>query len=165
MEEFNYEKDLEIDKNSLDTECLDQPARFMKYSKAYADAGLERDQKKQELVVERADLSMKIRNDPGEYGLDKVTEGSVQTALDTSKKIVGLTEELNQVQNQVNILGSAKEAFEHRRDMIKILAQLFVSGYWSKVSMPQGASDKMSEAGTQEQKEGLKARLNKKRMG
>ena len=82
----DYESDLAINKNRLDEEWLKQPTLFMHYLEALADAQLERDKAKERVDVARSKADKDIRANPGDHGLQKVTEASVSNAINEHKK-------------------------------------------------------------------------------
>ena len=61
---MNYEKDLEIDDQALDFECLDQAVRFMRYAKHSAEMERILDEAKQELDIVKAETDKDIRESP-----------------------------------------------------------------------------------------------------
>lgn len=158
---FEYEEDLKIDKFSLDAECIDQPRKFMKWASLLADAMKERDETKQSLNLIRTEISLKARSNPSMFGIDKVTEASIQAAVDSDGNVTKTSDRLIQTQYNVNVLGAAKEAMEQRRSMLENLIKLFLSGYWAEPRVPKQDQEDLTAVGTKEQKQELKKRMNK----
>ena len=81
---MDYELDIIIDETALDLEWLNQPALFMKYARHSAKARRDVDEAKQNLDICKAEMDRKVREDPNKYGLDKVTEGAITSAILTT---------------------------------------------------------------------------------
>lgn len=143
-----YEIDLEIDKYSLDTECMDQARKFAKWARLLADAIKEKDMLKSR-------LSLNIRTNPEVYGLGKTTESGVQSAIESDKEYI-------QARYNVNVLTGAKDAMEQRKSMIEYLIKLFLSGYWAEPKIPQKEMEEIASISTEEQKQELRKRMGKK---
>lgn len=160
--DYDYNQDIEIDKYSLDTECIDQPRKFMKWASLLADALKERDEAKQFLKVTETKISLEIRSDPKSFGLDKITESAVESVVINQKQVVEAGQRLIDAQYNVNILSAAKEAQEQRRSMLENLIKLFLSGYWAEPRIPQKEREEVTSVSTNEQKRELKKRMDKK---
>ncbi len=156
------EQDLTIDKENLDFECIDQPQRFMKWSKKFADAVRERDLAKRQCSVIRSQINADIRVRPAEYGIDsKVTEGAITATLEMVEDVVNAEKAVIDSQYDVNIYSGAKEAFDQRKSMLERLINLYISGYWSSPKVTNEAMGAMVDAGTEAQKQALRLRLKK----
>ena len=78
---MDFEKDVNIDEQALDVECLEQPRITLQYAKWVADMERKKDRAKERVDVVKAELDKDIRNNPDKYGLAKVTEGAVQNTI------------------------------------------------------------------------------------
>ena len=145
--ELDYEKDLEIDKFSLDAECMDQSRRFAKWGKLWSDAEKERDE------IE-ARTAMDVRTNPEKYGLNKVSESGVESSVNSNQEVIN-------IRHRVSVLRVAKNAFEQRRSMLEKMVDLFLSGYWAEPRLPKQSQEDLSQAGTEDQKQALKKRMSK----
>jgi len=129
MTDFNYHADLEIDRDSLDTEFLRQPGLYFRYSEALTDAEADRDAAKERLDVQWAQLDAAVRKNPARYGLDRVVEAAVNNAillLPVYQKAKALY--LEKVR-RVSLLTAAVRAMVQRKDALEGLARLAVAGY------------------------------------
>ena len=70
---MNYEQDLAIDPDSLDTEWLEQPRLMLRYAKHASKMKMEVERAKERLDIIRAGLDKKIRIDPADFGIVKLT--------------------------------------------------------------------------------------------
>ena len=80
-EEDAFEGVIDIDKTRLDDECENQPRKVWSYGKMYAKAVRDMGAAKAALKVAEADADSAIREDPGDYGLTKITEVGVKNAI------------------------------------------------------------------------------------
>jgi hypothetical protein len=160
-DKVGYEKDLEIDKYALDTECMDQPRKFSHWAEVLAEATAERDRADQNVDVVKAQIETAMRADPVTWGLDKVTDASIKAAVTQNDKVVHTVEALIKAKYRVNVLFAAKEAFEQRKSMLENLVKLFLSGYWSDPRIPKEGT----EAGGRASEDLQKNMLNKKLAG
>ena len=78
--------DLSIDLNALDTEWLEQPERFFTVAEQAADAKREVERTKLALDIAEAELDNDIRTNPAKYGIAKITEGAISSAIKLSKQ-------------------------------------------------------------------------------
>jgi len=152
------ELDLEIDKNNLDSACIDQPRRFLHWSVEYAEAIRLRDEAKRRSMVTKSNINMDIRSRPQEYGIEKATEGSINAALESNEEVNKAEKEVSDAQYAVNIFSAAKEALDQRRSMLERLVALYISGYYSQVKLPTDQVGKLADEATAHQKSLLKAR-------
>jgi len=154
-----FKDDLIIDKYDLDGEWLKQPIIFSKWSMEYSQAILERDRAKQKVELVRAQLDLKIRSNPKDYGLEKVTESSVNSIISLEKEYKDALEELNQAVYNLSVMSAAKEAIDQKRAALENLTKLFLAGYWAEGKSVEKEREKMSEQTAHSQ---LHSKLNLK---
>ena len=152
-----YQKDLEIDKDSLDWEWQRQAGLFLKYSEEAANANLLRDRAKENIEIVKAELNKEILADPGKFKIDKITVASVDAVIKTDKKVIKTVDKWLTLKYEAEIFGSAKQAFEHKKSALEHLAKLYLSGYWSS---PRISSDAKEEIETSKKK-AVSKKLNK----
>ena len=129
---MDYEKDIKIDETALDIEWLEQPALFMKYARHLAEARRTLDEEKQELDIVKADLDKQIREKPEKFGILKITEGAIQSAITTEgtyniayKKYLAAKYESDMASNAVQAFNQRKEALEN---LVKLHGQSYFAG-------------------------------------
>ena len=135
--EFDFEQDLAIDPSRLDEEWLAHPVVYMKYCNALTDITQERDKQKEKLEVVKAELDRDIRSDPEKFGLAKITEGAISSVLILQPKYKDAQEELNNLTYQVNMIGNAVKAFEHRKKALEAMVDLYINQYWAGPKEPR----------------------------
>ena len=130
--DLNYEKDLHIDRDSLEECLVKQPELYAKWSTVWADATQERDRSKENLNIVRAELDMKVRKSWEILGFDKKpTDMAITTWICAHEKYRRANFELIRETHAVNVLESAKWAFQHRKDALDNLVKLFLSNYYA----------------------------------
>lgn len=127
-----YKAMLRLDKHRLDDELVEQPVIFNDITDQVALAVSRRDQIKFDIDQAEAGLSSQFRS--AAEG-DKITDKSIREKVDGSVKMVALRKELLAAQALLGRWQAMKEAFEQRRDMIKVAAQLHASGYFTRSSV------------------------------
>ena len=132
MTDLNYEKDLNIDKDSLEDCLVEQPELYAKWSTIWADAQRERDQAKDNLNVEKARLDMKIRKNWDILGFDKKpTDMAITTWICAHDDFRKVNFALINATHAVNVLEAAKWAFQHRKDALDNLVKLYLNNYYA----------------------------------
>lgn len=136
MNTNTYDQDLAIDPDALDVEWLRQPARFMRYCELSAKARADVDRAKQNLDVIKATCDQAIRKNPAKYGLDKITEATVQSALFIDQSYKDGVTLLIQAQYEADLLAGAVRAFDQRKSALEGLVKLQGQGYFAAPSVP-----------------------------
>ena len=78
---MDYEGDVRINENSLDVEWLEQPELMRRYTHHSAVCHLDMDKEKVALDLVKAELDKRVRSNPGGFGLEKITEGAIVSAI------------------------------------------------------------------------------------
>lgn len=157
----DYKSDLKVNINQLEDEWLTQPSKYMYYAEALADAQLLKDEQKQRLEVCDAELDEQYRNKWDELYPDiKMTEAGVRSKIlqDTNHKKQQTL--LNTITKNVNVLTSAKTAFEHRKKALENLVTLKVTGFHAE---PRMKKIRVQEEVRTEQKKALAKSRRRKR--
>ena len=137
---LNYEKDLKIDVDALDIECADQASTFMQYAKNAAQMRKELDESKQALDIEKAGLDGRIRKNPENYDIEKVTEGAIQSSILNNKRYQELYQKFLDVKYETDMAQSAVIAFNQKKDMLETLVKLHGQSYFAGPSVPRDLS-------------------------
>ena len=138
---MNYENDIEIDSNALDIECLDQAKLMMKYGRISAELSLARDQAKVELDLIRAELDKKIRKDPNSYGIEKVTETALTSAIISDREYLLVQDALQKAEYEASVAKTAVYAFDARKSMLEALIKLHGQQYFAGPRVPRDLSE------------------------
>lgn len=129
---MNYERDAQIDESALDIEILEQPRLMMKYAEHAARTKQEADEASEELNVIRAELDKRIRQNPEDFGVDKITETVVSNTIllqdaykEASQKLIQANYEANMAKLAAQTISSRKDCLEA---MVKLHGQLYFAG-------------------------------------
>ncbi len=139
---------LAIDVTNLVAECADQPRRYYEAAEAYAEALGAVKQQKALLEYAEAELRLRIRSDPQQWGVVKVTEGIVSEITATDEKIVEMRAELLTLELTAAKKKALVDAYAQRSSLLKAEVELYVFGVnapQAEDARPQGARGKMRE--------------------
>lgn len=135
--------DLQVDENNLDREWLGQPTLYFSYAAKLADAQRDLDMARNRLSVAKAEADQSIRRDPKLYGMEKVTEASVASAVAAEEGCVNAAELVAAARHRVDVFQAAVDALQHRRKALESLVTLFMANYYSKPRASGEAKEKM----------------------
>ena len=149
---MGYREDLKIDESELDECCLRQPVLFDHYTQNLTSFYKYRDEVK--LAVEQiyARLDGIIREAASAEG-KKLTEAMVQNEITRNLQYADLQQKYLNACSDVKEAEVIRDAFQQRRDMLKLLVELYIAGYWASVE-----TKVVKKQGT----ENIKERLQKK---
>lgn len=137
MDLLEFEADRKIDPHALDIACLEQPYLFFKYAEKAIDARTAADQAKLRKEIIEAELDIKVRRNPGKYGLEKVTDPSVKAAVLRHPKYSAAMGEWLTARDTQAVLEQAVGAMEMRKRMLEALVTLHGQGYFSVPNAPR----------------------------
>lgn len=133
-EETEYGRDIEIDRDRLDTEWVRQASTMMKY----LDLSSRLD-RKQKAAKERIDyikakkyIEIKSRLMKTEGGKKAPTEGQINSLVIVSEEVQEAINDFLVASKRYSAAQSAVKALEHKRKALENLVQLYLSGYWSE---------------------------------
>jgi len=153
-----YNKDLQIDFAELDINWRDHSANYMKWSEKWVDAVACKDRTKEAVEVLKAELDAKYRK---ELHTDKKpTEVAILSAIANDEDYKLSVQTLLDATEAVNLLASAKSAFEHRKYALQGLTQLWLGGYFSDPNIPTKVKEQFKQNNSEYQNE-QKEQLNK----
>ena len=124
---------LPIDINRLHLDAREQPGLADKAGQLAAEAKATAKRAKLKLEISQAEANQSIRADPEAHGLAKVTESAVQSAVVLAKDVVLARRVLLAAERDADLAAAIANAFEHRRSMIKVEADLYANNYWGEV--------------------------------
>ena len=134
-----------IDENQLDKEWVAQPKFYHKYAKKAAMARQEMEQAKANMEVIKAEQSQKIRKNPLDFGIEKITEKAIEDAITVSQEARGATEALIDAKHAVEILDAAVQTLEHRKRALEKLVDLRLANYFSEPKSPNMDREKKDQ--------------------
>ena len=163
---FDYKEEVKIDAFALDEECLDQGRKVIGMAQAYADAVAIRDHAKLRVEVTYANLSMKVRRNPKDFGFsDKPSDKAVESTVMTHKLYIKARQRLIRLHRDCELLKPGVDTFKDRSIQIGRLIQLHLSGYFGKVKLPESSEGAIDNMRTAEQRELLKKNERLRKLG
>jgi len=147
-----YREDLKIDQSELDECCLRQPILFDHYVQDLASFCKNRDEIKVAMERFSANLDGVIREAASAEG-KKITETMIQNEITRNLQYADLQQKYIDACAKVKEAEIIREDFQQRKDMLKLLVELYISGYWSTITPKV-----VKKQGT----ENIKERLQKK---
>lgn len=154
-EEFDFEKDLSINKFRLDEECLSHSSIYFRYAEAQAKAKTRAAKAKDNLELVKAERSVAIREELSESG--KVTEAMINANILKDEEVLEATNKLRKTEDISAKLDVAVKAFEHRKSELDNLVKLYCAGYYS---LPNASDTSKKDANEQTARE-IRKNLNK----
>lgn len=137
---MNYEKDVAIDENALDIECLEQPSLVFQYSKWSAKCELEVDKASESMNIIKAELDQKIRENPDDYGVSKVTENAITNAIISHPKYQNAKADYLDKKYEAGMAKAAVYALNDKRTSLELLVKLHGQNYFAGPSIPRDLS-------------------------
>ena len=144
-EEPDYEEELRIDPDALDVEWLEQPMVFMRWSQKSADARAAVDRAKMNLDVVEAEVASDVRLNPTKYGLEKITEAAIRSAVLRSEEYVNATNVFIAFKHESDILGAAVRSFDQRKVALENLVKLQQQSYFAGPKEPRNLGEEFDK--------------------
>ena len=159
MENMDITKDLELDMHHLDEGWLDLPQQILKWNTTSVEVEMEARVMKIELEQLKATLDSRMRENPAEYGIQKITEATITSAIMIHPSVIEKTQEFNLTDKKSKILKTYCMAMESKRKALEGLTQLYSTGYFAnKPILGNPASEFVQEKETKK----LNTESNKK---
>ena len=123
-----------IDKDNLDAECILFPKQFAEYAEQLPAAKSEVDRTKAAMELAVSELDGEIRADPESFGLEKVTEAGIKSALPGTKKYQKALQRYLDAKEHYETLQAAMEVLRAKKSSLEFLIQLHSMSYFSSVN-------------------------------
>jgi hypothetical protein len=134
---MDYEVDIRIDETSLDVEWLDQPQLMLKYARHAAKCRKALDLAKEAVDVTRAEMDKAIRKSPESYGIEKVTETAISSAVLLSRQYSEAYHAYLDAKYETEIAVAAVTAVEQRKSALEALVRLHGQQYFAGPQIPR----------------------------
>ena len=144
-DELNYELDTSIDEQALDVEWLQQADLMRKYAAHAAATKRYMDEIKERLEVEKARLDLEIRKDPSKYGIEKVTESVVQSAILIQPEYQELQRLYREARYENDIANAAVRAIDQKKTALENLVRLLIASYFAGPATPRDLTKEWAE--------------------
>lgn len=140
-EEYNLHQDSSLDKYALDMEAEEQSHVLQKWLDLLVQAQAELSKAKELVLDVEAKLFIDAKTN-GIAGLEKPTEGTVKAWVRIQPEYKKALRRRRKAENNVSYLQNARSVLEHRKSMIKIESDLWITGYFARPNI----SGKVKEA-------------------
>lgn len=156
---------LTIDKERLDSACLEQPHLVYEYSTKLAHVRAELDEAKAELDITEAEVAKDIRDNPRKYGFEKearLTVDATKNATRETREYQIATKRVNKLKHTVDMLFAAVTALDHRKKMLESLVHLHGQQYFASPRLSTEDRGRMDEDTKRTVEKRILGKLNKK---
>ena len=147
-----------IDPEALDKECVNLPNQYRRWAFLSAEAKRDIAEAKAALDVVEADLALKIREKPSNYGLDKVTEAALKNIITAHGDFQQAQAAVHKVQYKGDMCQSVVWALEHKKRCLTNLVSLYGAGWNAEVRLDEEGRAALKKKETDR----LNARLKQK---
>lgn len=124
-----FEQDATIDEANLLREWVTLPGLYLKYAELAAEAVLKASVAKDQMKLGEASILQLVRSNPDDYGLDKVTESTVQAALDMDEEVLKVRRAYHDATYVADMYGAAKWAMDHKKEALKNITRMQTSAF------------------------------------
>jgi hypothetical protein len=131
-QQYDFQKDLSINKYKLDEECLSHSSRYAYYAEACAVAKSAVSKAGDNLKFVTAEANLRIRKTYADNG-QKFTEAVIASELEIDNLVIKARDELREAEEIYGRLQVAVNAMDARRSELDNLVKLYVAGYFSTV--------------------------------
>ena len=129
---------LAVDQYHLEAEWILQAKMYHDWALAVAQAQSDYDTAKSAVDVAKAEAQQEIREVPEDYGIAKVTEKAVDSAVELHPDVKAATNKLNKARYERDVKKAAVDALEHKKRALSMLTELWVREYYVKDQSPGG---------------------------
>ena len=132
----------EINQYALDEEWIRQTRLVYRYGQNLAEAKRDLDVLKAEMDLVDSEMDAEVRRRPSDFGIDKVTERSIQSAIVMSDGYKKIQKEVIDAKHEVDVLQAAVNALEHKKRALESLVQLHGMQYFAE---PRASTEGVAE--------------------
>lgn len=129
---FDFKADVAIDRDNLEDELFRQSNLMWRYGKRVADLRVEMDRLKLAIDVKYASIANNIRAKPEKYGVEKVSNDAVHSAVIASQGYQEVYNEWLDARHEYDVVNAALTAIEGKRKSMDNLTRLLEMDYYSQ---------------------------------
>lgn len=137
-----YIKRLKVDRYNLVAECEEQAQLFYDWGIKAAKAEVETKAAENDYELIKGRVEKKIRRNPENYGIDKITESAVKAEIRGSFKVKKYFRRYLDALSNEKTLKRAEKAFAQRKGMCESLATLNVQLHFAEPKTGEGTEVK-----------------------
>lgn len=132
---------LGIDEDALAEEWMRQPGLYLKWALREASAKREAEHAKRLVEVSRAQMDHRCRKYPHKYGLDKVTDSSVNRAVELTQEVQEAERVYIDKKHTADVALAVVWAINQRKAALQNLVSLQLTNYYSTPQVDKGVRD------------------------
>jgi hypothetical protein len=136
---------VQIDDTNLGRECVRIVSQYRQAAYNAADAGKDVDEAKATLEVVEAEARLHVRNTPGQYGLDKVTEGAINEIVVCQPRVLKAQQRLIKAKHRQDILSAVVATLEVKKRSLTLLVELHGMSYFADVKVSREGKEAVNE--------------------
>lgn len=136
---------LTLDLHNLHLEAQRQAQLYKKWSDKLANAANDATTAKSAVELAEADLMLKINKSPGKYGLEKTTGPLLEAAVIVQSEYQKAVEAQSEAEHRRDTLKGMVTALDHKKKMIELEVQLFLSSYFGEPRVKGGDSNEINK--------------------
>jgi hypothetical protein len=127
---------LSVDKDHLDLEWEKQPQLYMDWADLHARASNLREKIKTQIEKKEAELDQRIRIDPLSFGIDKVTESAIKSAIKRDDEYADLITDQDRIGLLISRLAAVVASMGQKKSALENLTELCLAGFYNSASGP-----------------------------
>ena len=147
----DYENDIHIDESGLDVEWLRQPKLMFFYAKMVAELRRTLDRRKERLNIVKAELDKKIRQNPADFDIERITETAVSNTILTQEAYKEASADIIDTNYELSIAQAAVSALNDKRTALENLVRLYGQQYFAGPSVPRNITKEWEQREKQKQ--------------
>lgn len=128
----NLRSRISIDPTQLEKECVNQPILYDEIGELTTEYQAIVKGAENHLDFVSAEISTNVRKDPAKYGVDKVTDKSVESTVVLSKEYQAAVAEVIESNKVLGFLKVLQNSVEQRKPMINNLVTLYVHNFYGQ---------------------------------
>ena len=140
---MDYENDIVISCEELDTEWLEQPRLMMEYTQHAAEMRRDMDKAKEKVDVVRAELDKFIRSDPDTYGINKISNPVVEATIIDQQLYKDAMAAYLDIKYEHDVAQGVVRAFDQRKTALENLVKLHGQQYFAGPKVPRDLSEEV----------------------
>jgi len=161
-DDYNLSEDAYFDKYALDIEAEDQTHLMCKWLELLTEAQAELSKAKEVMANVEAKIFLKVKTEGVSSLGSKPTEATVKAYVHTQPDYRKAQRRKRKAENNVHYLQNARSVLEHRKTMIKVEADLWICGYFSKPHIKGDIKSELEEGRRKQHSEKLEESLKKR---
>jgi hypothetical protein len=158
MTAAELEKQVGLSIYKLHLNAQEQPQLACAAGKLAATARYAAKTAKLAVEIARATAAKDIRTNPAKFGLEKVTEASVQEAITLHSDVRAAEVVRIDAEKEADMAAAIQTAFEHRRAALRVESDLFAKEYWSAITPEAGAANVVARADAEQRIRDIRTR-------